>query len=243
MKFSVTLTLATLTLVAGCIPRVEIPTGVLEREGFDSFATPRSFDGPGTIYRIDNDGKRFLVTTIQLKSSGGEEQISKYTSTRELSLSNVLETIGVKADALPAAVKAELSAKSNVTVDATKASRLRVADEDREAAVAAWAAKAKPAPGSVYYLIRETVGTKSLKYTVGRGWLASLGLDVKALNTAGYKGEAKAAANDGLELDAQFDQPLYVWYKAEKLVLNSALGAGPNQYIIEFTPAAKRLGL
>ncbi len=218
----------------------EPPDGVLTLEGFEAFATPRAFDGPGTIFRIDPDRKRLFVDSIAFKTSGGQEFLPSVESSRELSLAQVAESIGAAAGALPVKVTADLSSKRLTSIKATSAERSRTSDKDVEDALRQWATTAKPAPGNEYYLIRETVATLSLTYKVSKSWLASLGLSAESLNRAGYKGEVKNTGGDSLEMDAVFTKPLNVWYKAEKVSFKPMLGvgAGSNQYIVERTPVS-----
>lgn len=239
-RILLTIVAVAIGLLAGCSPLQPPKAPGLSHEGFEAFATPRTFDGPGTIYRIDPDGKRFLVATIKLKTSGGAEVVPKYSSTRDLSLNQLLESIGANAAALPAKATSELSSKSSTTIEATKAFRAISSDDDVTAALSAWATSAKPRPGSTYYLVRETISTNSLSYKVNRSWLANLALDIQALKVAGYKGEGKTAGEDTLELNTQFEQMMNVWYKADLVRFSKALGAGADQYNVELGPVASR---
>lgn len=232
-------------LLVGCAGKpVAPPVGALEAEGFEAFATPRSFDGPGTIFRIDGEKKRFPVTEIIFKVQDGTEEIPKASSSRVLSLSQFLEALGASAVQMPASVKANLSRTTTTNIESTTAKRRFVRDDEVVTTLRNWATQARPAGDSVYYLIRETVSTPSLVYKVDRNWLASLNLDVKALKAAGYTGEAKASSGDTLEMNRTFAEPLNVWFKAERIVIKPALGAGPGQYTIERAPvSAAFLGL
>lgn len=246
MKLKAIALLFGITISIGGCKSLEAPVGAPGLEGFVAFATPRDFDGPGTIYRIDPESKRFKVTKLETKpATGGEERIPKFTSTRDLSLSQLLEAIGAKAELLPATVNSELSSKRNTVIEATTGNRLQLSDEDVSAALQNWVSKNKPVAGSKYYLIRETIATQTLSYKISKDWLATIGLDLRVLNVAGYKGGLKAASGDALELDTKFDKALNVWYKAEQVSFEPALGAGPNQYKIKLIPlsAGQTLGL
>lgn len=244
MKVYVATVAGLLTLVA-CVSNPRAPlVGITDSEGFEAFATPRSFDGPGTIFRIDGDGKRFLVGEITFKVKEGVEELPKASSSRVFSLSQFIEALGASATAMPASIKANLSRTATTTIEATTAQRKFVSDDDVVTAMLAWANRAKPNGDSVYYLIRETISTPGLVYKVDKNWLNSVNVDIQTLEVAGYKGEAKASAGDVLEMNRTFSQPLNVWFKAEKIVVKPVLGAAPGQYIIERSPeAGNTLGL
>lgn len=243
MKIHTTVVVVLLVLF-GCAQKpLSPPVGSPGSEGFEAFATPRSFDGPGTIFRIDGEGKRFPVSEITFKVQDGIEEIPKASSSRVLSLNQLLEALGASAAAMPASVQANLSRTATTSIESTTAQRRFVRDDDVVAAMMGWATRAKPNGDSVYYLIRETISTPGLVYKVDKNWLASINVDVQALKAAGYKGEAKASSGDTLEMNRTFSQPLNVWFKAEKIVVKPALGAGPGQYSVERSPVtAKTLG-
>lgn len=213
------------------------PVGILGSEGFEAFATPRAFDGPGTIFRLDSEHRRFFVDSVAFTTTGGQEMLAAQESSREMTLAQVVESIGASAAALPIRVSTDLSSKRFTSIKATTAERSRTSDKDVEDALRRWATTAKPVVGSEYWLIRETVSTPGLTYKVSNSWLAGLGLNAEALNKAGYKGEIKATSGDTLEMDTKFTNPLNVWYKAEKVVFSPAFGVGPNQYTVTRTPA------
>jgi hypothetical protein len=212
----------------------------LAAEGFEAFPTPRAFDAPGTIYRVDSGGKRFEVSTLPVSPRArGEEAIPKMTRTSEISLKQLVETLGAKAAALPVKATSNLSSTSSTTVESTSGVRTVLSDDELNAALSAWATNTRPAPGNTYYVIRETIAAPGVTYKVSQNWLASLDLDVKSLKAAGYNGEAKAGANNTLELDTKFGKNLNVWYKSEEVTFSQALGAGPNQFVARRTPLTR----
>ena len=214
------------------------PTGVLAQEGFEAFATPRSFDGPGTIYRIDEDGKRFSVSEIIIQFHTGDEELQNFISTREISIGQLLQAIGVLAEEMPTSAKANVSSTASTTIEARSAKRHYVRDDDIEAAMLEWAANARPRERNIYYLIRETVATNSLNYRVQRDWLASFSIDAEVLKSAGFEGEAKYTDASILEIERLFDAERNVWYKAEKVTVSPSLGAAPGQYTVERIPVS-----
>lgn len=231
MRTAVLLILPLIFVSACTNPRP--PEGILAQEGFDTFATPRAFDGPGTIYRIDGEGRRYLVTTLDIILPDSEEEVvPKFTSQRELTVNQLLESVGAKAELLPAKVSANLNIKSNTTIESTTAGRIRLSDEKVDAALLKWRASTEPDDASKYYLIREIVATPGLRYKVEKGWLAAAVVDFKYLNVAGYKGEPKLVNADTIELDTKFSKPMNVWYKAQRITFLPALGAGEGQFAV-----------
>src|SRR6266568_6162421 len=62
----------------------------LKYPGFQTFPTPRTFDFPGTVFRIDRSGTRFVVTTLPVSCESGREALGSYTTTGSWTLSALL---------------------------------------------------------------------------------------------------------------------------------------------------------
>jgi len=225
-------------LLAGCPSAPLKPPSPVSSEGFEPFATPRSFNGPGTIFRLDEAGKLFPVAGIRFEVQEGVEVIPKMTFARVLSLSQFLEALGASTATIPASVRANLSRTTTANVESTTAKRRYVFDEDIEPAMLKWASTAKPIGGSTYFLIRETIVTPGLVYKVDRNWLASLNVDIKVLKAAGYTVEPKGSSADTLEMSAVFSEPLNVWFKAERITLTQPLGGAPGNYQVARVPVS-----
>jgi hypothetical protein len=221
------------------------PVGNLGLEGFEAFATPRSFDGPGTIYRLDKDGKRFLVASLDVVNAvRGKEVIPKFTSSRDLSISQLLESIGVAAAKLPANANINMTSSRKTSLETTNGDRKEIADGDILTVLNKWKASTKPIEDNKYYLIRATIASDNVDYKVDKSWLFYAKLDLSILNLAGYKGSANSKSEDTLELESRFDEKMNIWFKAERIFFDKALGIGGDQTVIRLAPAQKgELGL
>lgn len=234
---------AVLVAVTGCTS-VQPPV-MPDFEGFEAFSTPREFDGPGTIYKVV-DGKTFVAGNVVFSSvGGGMEVIPKYSSSTSVSLDQLLKTVGASAALLPASASANLSASSKVNIESTTGNRTRAdSDEVVNAALRTWKPAVRPPSSEQYFLIRETIQTRKLTYSVAKDWLAELGLDVQSLEKAGYKGEIKGGGSSALALDASFERPLNVYYKTQRIIFDDALGAGPGNFTVMVGPVTRgALGL
>ncbi|CAM4111653.1 hypothetical protein [Pseudoalteromonas byunsanensis] len=232
------LTIICILSLFSCTNTPQPPVGILSSEGFAAFTTPRSFDNPGTVYRINENGKRFKVTEIQVPIENGMEELPKLSSLQTMSLGQLLQSIGASSDKLSASIKLNLSRTKSILLEANTGKRFTTRDDDVDNAFIAWAATAKPKDNSRYFIIRETVATKQLNYKVQSDWLNELKLDTDALELAGYEGNASVNGQDILEMNREFSDYRNVWYKAEEVTLNKVLGAGPSQYEVNRTPVS-----
>src|ERR1700730_1320420 len=87
-------------LFSGCPPKPPKPLSTLPDlglTGFQTFPTPRTFDGPGTVFRITRERIRFPVTRLNVPvEQAGDESFANYTKKVEWSLGFVLKYLGAQ---------------------------------------------------------------------------------------------------------------------------------------------------
>src|ERR1051325_9173709 len=55
---------------------VDLPTGALPR-GWQFYSNPTTLEAPGTIFRIDPNKQRYIVESLPVNISAGEEAVGK----------------------------------------------------------------------------------------------------------------------------------------------------------------------
>jgi hypothetical protein len=231
MERRLSIVIAVLWLV-GC-GTVEGPaqTSKFEGEGWQTFSSARTGDGPGRIYRIDRDGQVFQVTQVNVTAKTDDQRLYKVERKTELTLKEVLKTIGVAEAKLPGSVTAQLERKANFQTESVNGRREFLEDRDLpENTLRDALTGIRIRDENTYFLIRETLASNKLTFTVSRNWITQLGVEaeIKKLveSTSGVEWK------DGTEvsLDTTFDKPYRIWFKAEQLnIERNTLGAGPGQ--------------
>ena len=187
-------------------------------DGFVAFDSPRDFDAPGQVYRIDTQGNLWQVGTIGVVAKSGKERTRTMESKANWSLSTVLKTIGASATQLPANARAEVSRSREVTIEGTDVTREWIEDTQQPAQkVAKLLSDTEYRSGNKYFLIRETQAVQALTFHGSRKWLANAGVEAEIQKEISGKAEFKIDNNDSYSIVAKFDHPMRVWYKAEKV--------------------------
>lgn len=222
------LALLTLVLIVAC-EQIGPPDGPLKIEGFKAFPSPRTFDPPGRIYRVEPSGKVFGVGHLKVKVQKGKEEIVDYKDTTNISLKQVLETIGVSATKFPVVANLELERKHRFEVKSVSGIREFIDDEQVDQQLPLVLSRIKIRDGNQYYLIRETVLTDNIDYTAEKSWLVKLGIDAKFQNAVKAHSGLNWGTGQTFSLKKKFDELYRVWYKAERLEIEQPLGAASGQ--------------
>lgn len=199
-------------------------------EGWRSFSTARTGDGPGTIYRVDPQGTVAQVTTIDVTPHTDEQQTFNFDKSSELSLGEVLKTMEVPSQGIPVNMQGKLEQKSTIRTTSTQVTHEYLNDRDLAENVLTTAMIGiRIRKDNTYYIIRETLKTSQLTFKIQRSWLSSMGVDVDFYGLVTNKTNAVTSSNNEISLDTTFATPHRVWYKAEKLDVQPSHGAAPDQ--------------
>jgi hypothetical protein len=192
---------------------------------------PTDGDAPGTIFRIDPSGKRFDVAYLS-------DQVKIYNQHIAMPSWSTRKTVA--ANALIRFLKrtANFHAGGNTarTLDMTldSATKQVTLDDDIDALLASKALfKSKWKMDSKYYLIRETISVKHLKYSLSQDLVADLGGDAALSASVTGSADIKFASGNVRKIDQSFHPPYRVMYKLVRLLPPAAGISGTGK---EWTP-------
>jgi hypothetical protein len=212
-----------ISLLAGCEtpPPITLENNVNLR-GFSTFPTPRTFDGPGTLFRIDKDGTKFPVAKLAIPVEVvGNEVFANYTRETSWSLGGFLKFVGAIRVLSDAQLSANMESTVNLTLQIGQGDRERT--YDNEIAAALKDASVKYRGDSRYYVIRETIAVREISYNLTRGNNSLSTITVSINKAIDGSGSLKWVDSRQSELKQTFDQPHRVFYTVEE-VLPSGTG-------------------
>ena len=203
-----------------------------QRDGFRAFASARSFDPPGSIYRVDPDGVVWQVTQSPTKVYTGHEVWPKFSDDSEFSLREVFETIGIPATVFPVNVTANIEKKRHFVTESINGTRDWLTDREVDQILEDALKGIKIRPDNQYYVIRETVLTDNISFTSDASWTGEIATEGKIKELVKNKADLKWTSDRQLSLIKKFDKPMRYWYKAELLSFERPIGMGPGQSMI-----------
>jgi hypothetical protein len=189
-------------------------------EGFEMFPTPRTFDAPGTLFRINREGTRLHVadwsTKVSIETSPERVPDFAHTGTRTLNVGFFLRflKIGIKRDV-----------KFKVDLSLEGAQREITSDSEIFDVISDMIPTVAVVEGSRYYIIRETIKVDSMRYKLSQQTLGDFG------GSAAFSDSVSAAGlvwTDSLDyqIHQKFDDPHRVFFKVEELVPTDWVGRG-----------------
>jgi len=202
-----------------------------QNDGFVPFALPTTADAPGTIFRIDKEGKRFIVGDITVHIHLASVAIPEYKKEMKYNIGfvcSILKKIGlIKGPALDAS----LSGESALAIKVEGAIKEYTTDNEVYKALKDAVSKLTFSEGNKYYIIRETVSAEKVTYTFDNVVVAQGGGSASIAEAAKGKANVAWRSGDGYILDAKFTTPHRILYKAEEIIKPSGgLGGGEGSY-------------
>lgn len=191
----------------------QVVTGLapLSYPGFSTFPTPRTFDRPGTVFRVTPDGRRFSVGDISVPVQSGSEYIGNLEQSsdwnvsvlaRFLNLVNITDTTGGQ--------------KSSVHVVLGSAARKSTYDGDIDIALKA-ANLNMTRPGS-YFIIRDVISVDQIEYALSESWVAALGASIDARPEARGQASFSWKGTNSTTLVQRFAESHNIFYLPERLL-------------------------
>lgn len=208
-------------------------------EGFKPFASFRTSDAPGSVFRQSSQGDIRKVIDLRIPSEKASEVTYDIEAKRDFSAEQLLSIASGDNQCTPASANFKPSAKFETIVSSLEGFREFTYDQQVDPALKQLEQMFVDGElvfrrDDVYWIIRETISTSEISYSSNRSLLVDLGGDV-ALKQCVDQG---TAANGSVSLDLgssekvtlkrTFKEPLRGWYLADRLIIELPFGAAPG---------------
>jgi hypothetical protein len=186
---------------------------------FLMFPSARTFDPPGTIFRINAEGIRFDVADIseKIKTSAGEEFLPDQVGRRRVSGETLASALGRGRSA-----SLGFSGEYEVHLKLVGVQREKTSDWDVDKTVGPALKEVNLRPESHYYIIRETIAASEIDYTLSAsdGATAAAKLGLKDVGSGEVKVERSGSGETTLE--GHYVRPVRILYKLEEIKFDSS---------------------
>jgi hypothetical protein len=188
----------------------------LQYPSFQTWPTPRDFDGPGTIFNITDNNFIYRGGSSKKPFLAGNEILADIQTRQEWKVGLLEQFLGSILS-----LKGSSAGDINAHFEATGAQRWRT---HTDAVVKELKPLIEKYIDQPLYLIVEAISVKSLSYTVNSN---ALHKEAIKINTAASGGSVDVKrAEDGSDrfiLSRKFDRPYYVFYRAQRIELLSGM--------------------
>jgi hypothetical protein len=185
---------------------------------FQMFPSARTFDPPGSIFRINHDGIRYDVADIssEVATTGGFEDIPDQTGRRRVD-GNFLG--GLLNDRASGSVSA--SGSYIVSLKVSGAVRESTSDLNLDRALALALKEVSLRTDNRYFIIRETIAVRQVDYELATADLESVAAKVGVTPASNSKVALKQLDSGSSALIGRYETPYRLFYKVEQIQFNS----------------------
>lgn len=194
--------------------------------GWQFFSRPTNLEPPGTVFRIDSDGRRFIVERLKPDIDRGPEPGAAKQQSIEARLGMLARLLGLK------------SASVGIGTGTARALQFEITDPVRESTSdAAMDQVLKPFIAAMefrvnnrYYVIRESRSATAMKFVLSDEQLGQIG-GKAAVTAVGASGLTLSAKQTGIsDLTQAFPQRLSVMFLPEEITaVRAGLAAGESE--------------
>lgn len=188
---------------------------------FMMFPSVRSFDPPGTIFRVNSDGVRYDVVDLSgnVKIFGGSETIPNQSGRRTVATKAIFSALNM------GDVTAARSVAYDVTLIVEDATREKTTDLDIDKAIAVALQAIALRKDSRYFIIRETISARGLSFVLNSRDASKLAAEIKHKVAEG-KTSTDVSDKSATTLVKKFDHAMRVFYKPEEILVNESGATG-----------------
>ena len=189
--------------------------------GWQFYSSPTSLEPPGTVYRIDSNGVRLIVTGLEIPFTSGEETTASVDESVEAKMGIVARFMGLYN------IGASGQKTERFEYSITNPVKEYITDFDLEKVMPAFREKVKYQKGNRYFVIREARSAKSMRYKLTRKQVDSFGGDAKVGTEVSAKGNVFSSDSRGTySIEQAFPKPMRVMFLPEEIApLTAGLGA------------------
>ena len=188
------------------------PAQVLE-EGWQLYAKPTTLEPVGTLFRIDDSGRRFLVDHVAVEAQEGAEAAAKVQQRIQANVGFFARFLGLDS------YSGKLSGEDAETFEFEIVNPVRqvVLDAVMDLAMAPVLSSLKYRVDNRYYVIRETRSATTMTYRLTQAQLAEIGAEVSVAATVGAGAHVGAGRGGLYEISQTFPERMRVMFLAEEI--------------------------
>jgi hypothetical protein len=186
---------------------------------FQMFPSARTFDPPGSIFRVNRDGVRFDVADIsgEITPATGSEDIPDQTGRRRVE-GNVIGNL-LKGDASGAVSAA---GTYDVGLKLSGAVREKTSDLNLDKALSLVLKQVALRSDNRYYVIRETIAVREVDYELSTTDLESVAAKVGTKPVGDGKIDIRQKGSASTTLVGHYETPYRLFYKVEEVQFASS---------------------
>lgn len=195
-------------------------------EGWQFYSKATTLEPPGTVFRIDGGGRRYLVGKVEVASEKGEETVASLEQRVATTLGAFLRFFGL--DKL--GIGGKLDRVQHFAFELAEAEREITTDVALDDALLAFLEKLDYRADNRYFVIREALSATSMHYALTKDQLVELGGEAAVQAALGANVTASYRSDERVSFPKTFPQRMRVTFLPEEIttVRSNLAGAKPE---------------
>lgn len=217
-----------LTLYVSCLPdSVKKPRAVLD-PGWQFYSKPTTLEPPGSVFRIDRNGRRFLVDSLDATIDTGTEVVGKTEQIVEVSTNILAKLFGGYRGV-------EIDSKGHKTerfqFEMVDTERETITDKAIDDILPKFAKRVVYRKESRYFIIREARSATKLHYVLTEGLFNAVGGEASLRESMGGSGNLSIKKGKRYVLSQTFPERMRIMFLPEEIVMTgSSLSGGIPEF-------------
>ncbi len=200
----------------------ELPAGALP-PGWQFYSNPTTLEQPGTVFRIDPQGRKYNVDALNVEIQSGEEAAGKVEESIEANAGMAARFLGLYD------IEASMAAQKNerFVYEVTAPVKERISDVELDKVLPSFLDALAFRKGHRYFVIREALKASAMRYRLTRKQVDSFGGEASVGKQVSAQGKLFSSDRSGrYVLEETFKTPMRVVFLPEEIrPVTAALGA------------------
>lgn len=188
------------------------PTEILE-EGWQLYAKPTTLEPVGTLFRIDDKGRRFMVDQVAIETQEGAEAVAKVQQRVQVNIGFFARLLGLDS------YSGKINAKDVETLEFEIVDSVRQSTFDAalDRALTPVLKDLKYRVDNQYYIIRETRSATAMVYRLTQAQLGEIGGEASLSVALNLKASMDVGQGGLYEINQTFPERMRVMFLAEEI--------------------------
>jgi hypothetical protein len=208
--------------------------------GWQFYSRPTTLEPPGTVFRIDGEGRRFIAGELEVEVTRGREASGRTDETVATTLGIVARFLGIDAGARLGAKRVQ-----QLRFELLEPEQETTTDMAVEDAVDALGERLRYRADNRYFVVRSVRRAAGMTYRLSDEQVDELGGEAKLEHVAEESAEVSFRRRRAYELDQRFPEVMRVMFLADEIKPVSAglagdvpeLGVMPVTEVLEWEDA------
>jgi hypothetical protein len=195
-------------------------------EGWQFYSKATTLEPPGTVFRIDANGRRYIVGKVDVASEKGEETVASLEKRVSTTLGMFIRFLGL--DKL--GIGGKLDRVQQFAFELKDSEREITTDLALDDALLAFLEKLDYRADNRYFVIREALSATSMLYALTKDQLVELGGEAAVQAAIGAGANAASKVGERISFPKTFPQRMRVTFLPEEITTtkSSLSGAKPE---------------